>query len=999
MNFIAVKCIILVLLNYTNLYQVFSFSQFEKQKSEASHLLKLVRNKRSNGFMEEYFKSSSLERECYEETCNYEEAREYFENYSTGKGNKMAKKFMKYKNIKKCNSRRDVYKCDGVCQPGWTGDYCERHLCQKNSHFARCGSVCPKTCSNYKHLILCISGCMSRCVCNPGYVLKNVMSKECVLKQTCKPKTGEAPTTAAPTADVPTTAAPTTAAPTTDAPTTAAPSTAAPTTAAPTTDAPTTAAPTTAVPATAAPPTAAPKKLEFFTHSKAELESMYGKDDIPSVQGAPVIQPFCTSSAFITSRGTCYNGNDEIRNNWQFSCKISGKGGVCPRFTNGEMFSVNFLLTIQESDEARKSHAGHDYIQALHMSILFYEAQQSGILPSWNRIPWRQHANLYDGCDQTDSVDLTGGWFDAGDNVKFHLPLSQAVTLLVSGGIEFSHGYGIAQENTNMANNMRFIAEYLLKLHPIGTNIFYGQVGEGHRDHDIYEHPEDMGHQCRTAYKCTASSPCTEPAAGTASALAAASIYFNDVVDDKEFALKCYNTAKSLLQYADTNRYNYHLVIQDVTDFYKSWGGYNDELFEAWSWLAKAHRQYGKKADADFAIKKAISIFNKSFQWNKPTEYSWDNKLPLALINMVELTNEYEFWKKLDDFVFEEFVNRASHKNTDQGFPFVSEWGSNRYAANLALIAVLSVKVHTKMRVGYTNHDQLSNEVILKKARFVLNYILGDNKLDRSYMVGYTKPGSHAHYAKQPHHKSSACKWVCKKPFTSPCKTVCNFDDFKNSKIPNAYILYGGVVGGPDQRDNHVDLREDFKSNEVTIDYNAGVQGLIAALLEYDQETGGDSGPSGSSTVSPVSSETTVVISSTTQEATSGNTDNPTDKGYTCSSVGDISKKAGNEWKNGDSYMWNVKVDYAVPDNKRGKWYLKATYFAPASGIIWWSAKTVGDPPGVQPNDKRMWNLRPRCDWYLNKSVVSFNMQIVADTNFSNQPATFEYCWKAAESC
>ena len=51
-----------------------------------------------------------------------------------------------------------------------------------------------------------------------------------------------------------------------------------------------------------------------------------------------------------------------------------------------------------------------DYEKLLHLSILFYEAQRSGPLPADNRIPWRWHSAMNDGCDV--NHDLTGGWYD-----------------------------------------------------------------------------------------------------------------------------------------------------------------------------------------------------------------------------------------------------------------------------------------------------------------------------------------------------------------------------------------------------------------------------------------------------------------------------------------------------------------------------------------------------------------------------------------------------------
>jgi endoglucanase len=47
---------------------------------------------------------------------------------------------------------------------------------------------------------------------------------------------------------------------------------------------------------------------------------------------------------------------------------------------------------------------------ALKKSILFYEAQRSGKLPTSNRIDWRGDTFLNDGSDV--GVDLSGGYFD-----------------------------------------------------------------------------------------------------------------------------------------------------------------------------------------------------------------------------------------------------------------------------------------------------------------------------------------------------------------------------------------------------------------------------------------------------------------------------------------------------------------------------------------------------------------------------------------------------------
>ena len=58
---------------------------------------------------------------------------------------------------------------------------------------------------------------------------------------------------------------------------------------------------------------------------------------------------------------------------------------------------------------------------------------------------------------------------------------------------------------------------------------------------------------------------------------------------------------------------------------------------------------------------------------------------------------------------------------------------------------------------------------------------------------------------------------------------TCDWNTF-NSPSPNAQILFGGLVGGPDANDNYSDDRSNYVSNEVATDYNAGFQGAVAAL-------------------------------------------------------------------------------------------------------------------------------------------------------------------------
>jgi len=78
---------------------------------------------------------------------------------------------------------------------------------------------------------------------------------------------------------------------------------------------------------------------------------------------------------------------------------------------------------------------GHDYTEALSKAIMFFEGQRSGFLPEDQRQKWRANSGLSDGW--TYNADLIGGYYDAGDNIKFEFPMVFTTTMLSWGVIEF----------------------------------------------------------------------------------------------------------------------------------------------------------------------------------------------------------------------------------------------------------------------------------------------------------------------------------------------------------------------------------------------------------------------------------------------------------------------------------------------------------------------------------------------------------------------------------
>ncbi|KAL5985848.1 hypothetical protein ACLOJK_027837 [Asimina triloba] len=104
--------------------------------------------------------------------------------------------------------------------------------------------------------------------------------------------------------------------------------------------------------------------------------------------------------------------------------------------------------------------AAHDYLDALSKSILFFEGQRSGRLPPNQRLAWRRDSALADGYQG--GVDLIGGYYDAGDNVKFGFPMAFTTTMLSWSVIEFGNLMPPAEVYDAMAA-IRWATDYLLK--------------------------------------------------------------------------------------------------------------------------------------------------------------------------------------------------------------------------------------------------------------------------------------------------------------------------------------------------------------------------------------------------------------------------------------------------------------------------------------------------------------------------------------------------------
>ncbi|CAJ1862354.1 unnamed protein product [Sphenostylis stenocarpa] len=138
---------------------------------------------------------------------------------------------------------------------------------------------------------------------------------------------------------------------------------------------------------------------------------------------------------------------------------------------------TSFLFPPKEMQESLTIHLSlaftwQEYHEALEKSILFFEGQRSGKLPSNQRLTWRGDSGLSDGSSY--HVDLVGGYYDAGDNVKFGLPMAFTTTLLAWSVIEF--GSSMMDQIDNARAAIRWSTDYLLKAATTTPDTLYVQT-------------------------------------------------------------------------------------------------------------------------------------------------------------------------------------------------------------------------------------------------------------------------------------------------------------------------------------------------------------------------------------------------------------------------------------------------------------------------------------------------------------------------------------------
>jgi len=482
------------------------------------------------------------------------------------------------------------------------------------------------------------------------------------------------------------------------------------------------------------------------------------------------------------------------------------------------------------------------YSDALHTVTKFYGAQRSGTLTqNWLLMQYPESGAgatagqgacfTRDGKSYDPAADFSGGWHDAGDNIKFTNTIAWAAYVLLKSydaypaahkDIYDDHYNAVGDTVPDVLNEVKWATDYLMRIHNIGTGALVSQIGDA-RDHDngltcptMTQSGTSKGGDDRTVW--FGRSKTDSGTAGTKAdvlGITAATLALMATVYapfDAEYATSCTEHAKVMYT---TAKQRPGVTAEPAGQSYYAGTSYVDDLACA---AIELHRATGRASYGSEAVahSKAVGAHNWVVDWGQHVDLCRHSMAVAGFASEVK-----SHWGAAVDSYKAKVVSKAGSKVN--GLAFFGDWGSLRYAANAAFSAALYASAFA---------DEPESKPAMAFARSQADYILGANDYKRSFIVGWgTNPPT------RPHHKNAYGK-----------------DEWFGTDSVPLYSLAGALVGGPHTNSysdawltsppGYQDSMGDYIANEVTIDYSAGLVGVLAAFGDLrGSDAGGPSPP------------------------------------------------------------------------------------------------------------------------------------------------------------
>ncbi|MDX2055651.1 MAG: glycoside hydrolase family 9 protein [Polyangiaceae bacterium] len=447
------------------------------------------------------------------------------------------------------------------------------------------------------------------------------------------------------------------------------------------------------------------------------------------------------------------------------------------------------------------------YETVLRLAVHFYGAQRAGTQPNWLL---RQVNGGGQGCFTADGkpygVDLSGGWFDAGDHIKPTLTISYAALLLLKAYEAFPNAFDDLYGPTDAAplvgasisgtpngipdvlDEVKAATDYLEKIVVNGSLVM--QVGNTELDHRrFYSCPAQANFDLATGGEMQGATRIGREVSlgngGAAGGLAAASLALM-----AQLYAPFDPTAASRYLAAATAIYP---LVSEQAMGVSPYPGSKPAVGKLCAAAELLRTTKGENYRADtLRLLGSTGPHYWVAGWDNPHEFC----LQSAYVATDDFTALAKWSENLNLGISQEANVRGLILKPDWG-----DWGVLRNATTAGFSAALLGHLRKT-----TDYQAL--------AKSQLDWVLGQNPTGRSYVVGIgTNP------PRSPHHRNA-----CEQEASGP-----------NDSVGCKHLLYGALVSGPSVGRAYADNVSDYVQNEVALDYNAGLVGLAAYAVYLER--------------------------------------------------------------------------------------------------------------------------------------------------------------------
>jgi hypothetical protein len=503
-----------------------------------------------------------------------------------------------------------------------------------------------------------------------------------------------------------------------------------------------------------------------------------------------------------------------------------------------KLFTLFIIITVVSASQAQDL-SNTEYKKALWMTTRFYGGQRSG-LNNWlvaGHLPAGVAAGLTGQsfmADADGSTNISGGWHDCGDHVKFGQTQYYSAYVLLKAYAEFKRGFddrysfdyaGYKSQSTtapatgwtfegtahdpncipDILDELKHETDYMIKITPNAATFYY-EVGNGNYDHmqwvtsvKMQTLAQNNGGDVRPS--------CKNPNDGAMASFTAATLALMSRMYkpfDPAYAAICLTHAQYAYTYASGH------IGQTVGACSGSFYGTNQNAKNAWAMcLSEMYWATGTASYKTAALALTTSASSGTNDVNPNNGYAFDyvNNGDLALYDLAQLGHP----TALGNFNTLVTGNQlaAGNYNGDNVYTRNGGWGVLRYPAAAAFIIAL--------------YNKINNTALSARVYDNIDYILGSNSGKKSFVVGFvptTIAGANA--VIYPHHRNVFLNDANPPDATKNVMVI----PAKNTQFG---ALVGGVITSPGSYNK---LVVDYQWSEVCIDYNAGLVGALGAINE-----------------------------------------------------------------------------------------------------------------------------------------------------------------------